>query len=82
MHFASFLSGGFTTMAVINPPEKKLAKRTSVHWVRNLLAPATGRYDVLGSFFVWETGFWVDLFVGHPLVWVADVASVFDKRLF
>ena len=52
------------------------------HWVRNLLAPATGRYDVLGSFFVWETGFWVDLFVGHPLVWVADVASVFDKRLF
>ena len=31
MHFASFLSGGFTTMAVINPPERKLAKRTSVH---------------------------------------------------
>ena len=29
--FASFLSGGFTTMAVINPPESKLAKRTSVH---------------------------------------------------
>ena len=28
--FASFLSGGFTTMAVINPPERKLAKRTSV----------------------------------------------------
>ena len=25
MRFASFLSGGFTTMAVINPPEKKLA---------------------------------------------------------
>ena len=32
VRFASFLSGGFTTMAVINPPEKKLAKRTSVHW--------------------------------------------------
>ena len=30
MGFASFLSGGFTTMAVINPPEKKLANRTSV----------------------------------------------------
>ena len=30
MRFASFLSGGFTTMAVINPPESKLAKRTSV----------------------------------------------------
>ena len=30
VRFASFLSGRFTTMAVINPPEKKLAKRTSV----------------------------------------------------
>ena len=30
MRFSSFLSGGFT-MAVINPPERKLAKRTSVH---------------------------------------------------
>ena len=28
--FASFLSGGFTTMTVINPLEKKLAKCTSV----------------------------------------------------
>jgi hypothetical protein len=27
-----FLSGEFTTMAVINPPERKLAKRTSVNW--------------------------------------------------
>ena len=31
VHFASFLSGELTTTAVINPPEKKLAKRTSVH---------------------------------------------------
>ena len=30
VRFASFLSAGFTSMAVINPPEKKLAKRTSV----------------------------------------------------
>ena len=28
--FASFLSGGFTIMTVINPPERKLAKRTYV----------------------------------------------------
>jgi hypothetical protein len=28
---ASFLSGGFTTMAGMNAPERKLAKRTSVH---------------------------------------------------
>ena len=31
MHFANFLSSGFSTMAVMNPPESKLAKRTSVH---------------------------------------------------
>ena len=29
VRFASLLSGEFTTMTVINPPEKKLAKRTS-----------------------------------------------------
>ena len=33
VRFASFLSGGFTTMAVINPLERKLAKRTSVQCV-------------------------------------------------
>jgi hypothetical protein len=37
VHFASFLSGGFTTMAVINPPERKLAKRTSVDWEQDVL---------------------------------------------
>ena len=31
--FASFLSGGFTTKEVINPPESELAKRTSVQWL-------------------------------------------------
>ena len=30
VRFASLLSGGLTTMAVINPPERKMAKRTSV----------------------------------------------------
>ena len=30
VHFACFLSGGLTTMAVINPPERKLAKYTFV----------------------------------------------------
>ena len=30
VRFASFLSGGFTTIAGINPPERKLTKRTSV----------------------------------------------------
>ena len=30
VRFACFLSGGFTNMEVINPPERKLAKRTFV----------------------------------------------------
>ena len=34
VRFVSFLSGGFTTMAVINPPERKVTKRTSVHLSR------------------------------------------------
>ena len=34
VRFASFLSGGFTTMAVINPRERKLAKRTSVQCLK------------------------------------------------
>ena len=29
--FASFLSGGFITAIVVNPLERKLSKRTSVH---------------------------------------------------
>ena len=32
VRFASFLSRGFTSMAVINLPEKKLAKHTSVEY--------------------------------------------------
>jgi hypothetical protein len=36
VRFASFLSSGFATMAVINPPEKKLLKRTSVHRMSNI----------------------------------------------
>jgi hypothetical protein len=34
-------TGGFTTMAVINPPERKLAKRTSEDWVNFLLKTVT-----------------------------------------
>ena len=30
VHFSSFLYGGFTTMSVINPPERKLAKPLSI----------------------------------------------------
>ena len=33
MRFASFLSGKFTTMAVMNSPERNVAKLSSLHWV-------------------------------------------------
>ena len=39
VRFASWLSGRFTTMAVINPPERKLAKHTSVHWFKLVYEP-------------------------------------------
>jgi len=32
VRFASFLSGGFATVAVMNPPKSKLEKRTSVQY--------------------------------------------------
>ena len=34
VRFTNLLSGEFTTMAVINPLERKLAKRTSVQWAK------------------------------------------------
>ena len=37
MRFASFLSGGFITDIVVNPPERKLAKSTSVHCTEVML---------------------------------------------
>ena len=37
MRFASFLSGGFITDIVINPPERELSKRTSVQWSEQFL---------------------------------------------
>ena len=37
VHFASLLSGGFTTMTVLNPQESKLAKCTSVYFIKGTL---------------------------------------------
>ena len=39
VRFASWLPGGFTTMAVINPPERKLTNRTSVDWSESSMLP-------------------------------------------
>ena len=35
VHFGSFLFCGFITAIVVIPPERKLAKRTSVHWFKS-----------------------------------------------
>ena len=35
VRFSSFFSGGFITAIVVNPPERKLAKCTSVHCSRS-----------------------------------------------
>ena len=32
VRFTSLLSGGFITAILVNPPERNLAKRTSVQW--------------------------------------------------
>ena len=37
VRFVNFLSGGFIPAIVVNPPERKLAKRTSVHCVAVVL---------------------------------------------
>ena len=36
VQFASFFSGGFITAIVVNPPERRLTKRTSVQCHENL----------------------------------------------
>ena len=35
VRFASFFSGGFISVIVVNPPERRLAKRTFVDWINS-----------------------------------------------
>ena len=37
VRFASSFSGGFITPVVVNPPERKLAKCTSVQWFKSVI---------------------------------------------
>ena len=39
VRFANFFSGGFIAAIVVNPAERRLAKRTSVHWPKKILMP-------------------------------------------
>ena len=54
VHFDSFLSDGFTTMAVINPPERKLAKRTCVYWSTRCVNDSVKNFnlDILKQHFI------------------------------
>ena len=51
VRFASFLSSEFITAIVVNPPERNLAKRTSVQWpVFFILVPGMIQPSGSGSF--------------------------------
>ena len=70
VRFVRFLSGGFTTMAVINPPDWKLANHTSVQWyeifLNNLGAGDSGKSEIKQ----FETVFYSSIFLkslDHPL---------------
>ena len=52
--FASFIAGGFTTITVINPPERKLAKRISVECLMGKRTLSAGKcfYLIKSSIFI------------------------------
>ena len=47
VRYASFFSGGFITVIVVNPPERKPAKRTYVHRFKSA---------ILAIFQTWQNG--------------------------
>ena len=56
VHFSCLLSGGFTNMAVINPPERKLAKRTSVHWTGHYFTEKSNPPNSIKKLLCWIKG--------------------------
>ena len=61
--FASFLTGGFITATVANPPERKLAKLTSVQ--------CTGSCSFLLLFLLFSTSQFEKMFKPHFELFVA-----------
>ena len=67
VRFATFQAGGFITAIVVNPPERKLAKRTSVHCAAGctakcstvfLLTPFNAKPNYCAGFWLcWLTAF-------------------------
>ena len=63
MRFTSFLSGGFVTAIVVNPPERKLAKCTSVK--------CGGKRDVIYKRFQYR--------MDYPFDWIPELKDACDK---
>ena len=68
VNFASFLSGAFITDMVVHPPERKLAKRTSLQYAKFTLS-----FWAAISTFVWEP--FVKSMVNRDVMIVANVVS-------
>ena len=49
VRFASAISGGFITAIVVAPPERRLAKRTSVKW-----SAIKWYFDITGGIYLWN----------------------------
>ena len=63
VRFASFFSSGFITAIVVNPPESKLAKRTSVQWC---VLPVSFPVAVQLNLHETDLLFW---YLSHHLTW-------------
>ena len=62
VRFASFFSGGFTTMSLMNPPEKKLEKRTPVHCPKNSIKWLQQVFISIKILFFWESSDWTSFY--------------------
>ena len=51
VRFASLLSGGFITAIAVNPPERRLAKGTSVDCVKTKAANSENKYCISANSF-------------------------------
>ena len=50
VRFASFLSGGFTNIAVINPPEKRISARNAQRCILPVTGKETGKTHLCAVF--------------------------------
>ena len=75
VHFASFLSGGFITAIVLNQPERKLAKRTSVQCCHHVWR---GHWDYWGFLRFLFCAFQYE----RPCIYVRTLYNVIKKKKY